>query len=159
MQSQRRIGRLDTAIATLALAGPEGMTHARYFQAVYGFHFSRTRHSGILDVLVHRMRERLELVGQVLHGGGHIALSVRRSFAVPDPRCSHRLHDRVLLAMAKERGITAKAVAEALDVPLRAAQAALKELVGEGTCNVERRGRRLEYRIEDTTFSESTSAG
>jgi predicted transcriptional regulator len=58
--------------------------------------------------------------------------------------------------LAEQGRLSVRAVAQMLGIPVRTAQHALKALAEEGICEVERRGRELQYRIEDTTFSEPT---
>ena len=53
-------------------------------------------------------------------------------------------------------GSTARAAAEATGLSLRQAQSVLKTLAAEGACVAEKRGPKLHYHLEDTTFSEPT---
>ena len=66
--------------------------------------------------------------------------------------------DRVLRALATLGATSASGAADSLRMPLRTVQAVLQQLVAEGACTIERDGRRVAYRIEDTTFTQVTSA-
>jgi len=72
----------------------------------------------------------------------------QRACGIPDP---------VLRALATLGATSANATADALRMPLRTVQAVLQQLVAEGACSIERDGRHVAYRIEDTTFSEATT--
>lgn len=153
-----RPGRLETAIAVLALAGSAGLDNAELFRAVYGFVYVAALHRTVLDVLVHRVRAALGEAATLHHRDDRVWLEVHRPMRVADPRCERPVDDRVLRALARHGRCTARDAAEELGLPLRTVQTALKELVDDGACTVERQGRRVEYRIEDTTFSEPTIA-
>ena len=101
-------------------------------------------------------RTLLADVAEVVRSEGFITLNVHQPFTVPDPRCSRPLEDRLLETLATSRDATAKGTAAALGVPLRTVQGALKELVAEGACLAERKGRAVAYRVEDTTFASPT---
>jgi hypothetical protein len=151
--------RTDTGIAVLALAGADGVSRDDFFARVYGFRFDDELHQGTLDVLVHRMRERLGGSGQIVRDDPplHIRLVVARPLVVPDARCTLPLAERVLRALAHASKATAPEVARALHIPLRSVQRVLQDLVAEGTCAVDQVGRRFSYRVHDTTFTEITS--
>lgn len=87
-----------------------------------------------------------------------IALLLRDTIVVPDMRCILPTADRVLRALALLGATSATVAAETLHMPLRTVQAVLQELVSEGACTIERDGRRVAYKIEDTTFTQVTSA-
>ena len=74
-----------------------------------------------------------------------------------DPRCTQALEDLMLHLFARQGGGTAKGAASELNVPLRTAQLALKQLVDEGAVLVARKGRKVTYSVEDSTFSEPTA--
>lgn len=148
--------RLDTTIAILALAGPDGLDDEDLFRRVYSFNFVHELHRGALDVLMHRVRERLGDLATVERASGRTALTVHADIVVPDPRCGRPVADRLLYLLATRGGATAKEASKVLSVPLRTAQAALQDLVEAGSCQRERKGNRVEYKIEDTTFSEPT---
>lgn len=155
-QTRRKQGRLDTTIAVLALAGPDGLTDDELFRRVYLFAYAPHLHRSALDVLLHRVRERLGETGTLSRTDGRVALSFATPVAIPDPRCGRPIDDRLLYLLATRGHATAKEAARALAVPLRTAQAALQDLVEDGSCQRLRQGNRVEYRIEDTTFSEPT---
>jgi hypothetical protein len=168
--------RTETAIAALALAGAAGDTRDRFFRSVYGFPFVAHRHRAVLDVLIHRMRRQLGSAGELHRDGSDAAagatsvdapanagagpsmtLVLHEAIVVPDMRCVLPTADRVLRALATLGATSASAAADCLRMPLRTVQAILQQLVAEGACTIERDGRRVAYRIEDTTFTEVTS--
>ncbi|MES1172071.1 MAG: helix-turn-helix transcriptional regulator [Bacteroidota bacterium] len=164
--------RTETGIAALALAGEPGTTREVFFRSVYGFPFVAHRHQAVLDVLCHRMRTLLGDAGEVRRDSGDAAaaadphaasgpslsLVLRRPVVVPDMRCALPTADRVLRALATLGTTSASSAADSLRMPLRTVQAVLQQLVAEGACSIERDGRRVAYKIEDTTFTEITSA-
>jgi DNA-binding transcriptional ArsR family regulator len=149
--------RTDTAIAALALAGPEGLGLEAFFASVYGFGFQATRHQGVLDTLVHRMRARLRGLAVVERDPGErLTLVVERPMLLVDLRCAPPLADRVLRAVVALGAPSAQQAAAALKVPLRTVQQALQELVESGICAARREGNRVAYRIRDTIFTAIT---
>jgi hypothetical protein len=170
--------RTETGIAALALAGEGGVSRDGFFRSVYGFTFVAYRHRAVLDVLCHRMRGMLGDAGEIRREGGDagatngsgaeiaasagagpsLALVLQEAIIVPDMRCVLPTADRVLRALATMGATSARAAAESLRMPLRTVQAVLQQLVAEGACTIERDGRRVAYRIEDTTFTEVTAA-
>jgi hypothetical protein len=155
-QTRRKSGRTDKALAALGLVGEQGMTGAALFQSAYGFAYSPSIHQEVLRVLIHRARTRLGEAGQLVHSSGHVRLIPARPLAVPDPRCSQPVDDRVLRWLARRGRASAQDVARQCKISLRAAQAALQQLTSEGACAKQRDGRKVEYRVEDTTYSEPT---
>ena len=159
--------RTETGIAALALAGPGGLSREDFFRTVYGFPFVPHRHQAVLDVLCHRMRNLLGDAGELRRDGADalgngstgpsLVLILGKAIVVPDMRCALPTSDRVLRALATLGTTSASVAAESLRMPLRTVQAVLQQLVAEGACTVERDGRRVSYRIEDTTFTEVTS--
>jgi hypothetical protein len=87
-----------------------------------------------------------------------IALVLREAIVVRDMRCVLPVADRVLRSLALLGASSANSAAASLRMPLRTVQAVLQQLVAEGACTIERDGRRIAYRIEDTTFTEITVA-
>ena len=152
---KRKKGRTDTALAVLALAGPAGLTREELFREVYGFNYTPALHQSVLDVLLHRLRGVVEPSGSI-DRGDRIVLTLGEPLIVPDPRCTASVDGQVLRLLAMQAASTAKEAAEALGVSLRAAQAALQQLVNDGALISERRGNQVAYRVEDTTFSEPT---
>jgi hypothetical protein len=169
--------RTETGIAALALAGEAGTTREVFFRNVYGFPFVAHRHQAVLDVLCHRMRNLLGDAGEVRRDSGEgsaaaagpksgsttlagpsLALLLKTTIVVPDMRCALPTADRVLRALATLGTTSASTAADSLRMPLRTVQAVLQQLVAEGACSIERDGRRVAYKIEDTTFTEVTSA-
>jgi hypothetical protein len=155
-QTKRKSGRTDKALAALALAGPAGLDETELFRAAYGFAFSAALHQDVLRVLLHRTRGRLGDGGELTHRSGRVTLVPRAPLVVPDPRCGQPVDDRVLRWLARRGHATAQEVAAECGVSLRAAQATLQQLTSEGACQPERKGRRVEYKVEDTTYSEPT---
>ncbi len=155
-RTRLRRGRVDTAIAALALAGDEGLTDAALFEKAYEFEFVPALHAGILDVLVHRMRARVEDAATVHRSGGRLRLEPHGGLVLPDPRCVEHVEDRLLRVIARHGGITTRQAAQELDVSVRTAQLALRRLLASGDCVLNRDGRRVQYLVEDTTFTEPT---
>jgi hypothetical protein len=178
--SARSGARTETGIAALALTGDGGQSRDEFFCSVYGFKFVAHRHRGVLDTLCHRMRALLGNAGEIRRDEADlgatndsppptvttgptpaipsITLVLRETIVVPDMRCGLPSADRVLRALALLGATSASATADSLHIPLRTVQAVLQQLVAEGACTIERDGRRVAYRIEDTTFTEVTSA-
>jgi hypothetical protein len=153
----RRVhGRTDAGLAVLVLWGPTPLSEEDFFRRVYGFAYSRRAHRGVLDVLVHRMRKRVGASGNVMRSDGNLWLDLHEAIAVSDPRCSPPAAARILSALARQPRATAESIAARLGITVRGAQMALRELVADGACSTRRRGRHLEYQLEDTTFSEPT---
>jgi hypothetical protein len=155
-QTQRRQGRTDTALAVLALAGPEGLPDDQLFRAAYGFAFSHNVHGGVLDVLLHRARAHLGDTGGITRSRGVLTLAIASPLLLVDPRGAPHDDDRVLQLVARCGRMSAKDTSQQLGLPLRSAQAALEALVATGACTRERNGRAIEYRVDDTTFQEPT---
>jgi hypothetical protein len=146
--------RTEVAIAILLAEGP--LARGELFARIYGFAFDAALHGGVFDVLLHRMRAYLGERADLVREGDIFRIDVREPFAVPDPRCERPLDDRVLRALAEGGAMSAKDAAQRLGVPLRTVQALLAQLVEEGECHADKNGRRVQYRVEDTTFSEPT---
>ena len=155
-RTRLRRGRVDTAVAALALAGEEGLADSALFEKAYEFEFVSALHAGILDVLVHRMRARLEGAATVHRKSGTMCLEPHGVLVLPDPRCVEHVEDRLLRVIARHGGITTRQAAQELDVSVRTAQLALRRLLASGDCVLNRDGRRVQYLVEDTTFTEPT---
>lgn len=165
--------RTETGVAALALAGDDGQTREDFFHSVYGFPFVAQRHQAVLDVLCMRMRGLLGDAGHIRRDPGagaaptasaeshagrpSLALTLRSPIVVADMRCALPTADRVLRMLAKLGATSAGVAADSLRMPLRTVQAVLQQLVAEGACSTERDGRRVSYRVEDTTFTEVRS--
>jgi DNA-binding transcriptional ArsR family regulator len=150
--------RTETGLAVLALAAA-GLSRADFFRTVYGFAFAPTRHDGVLRVLVHRMRQRLGDAGEIAWTDEHgLRLGLRVAIAIPDARCDLPSADRVLRTLASLGELSAQEAALKLRMPLRTVQTALSQLVTEGACHSAREGRRVTYRVHDTTFTAITLA-
>lgn len=147
--------RTDAAIALLGVAG-EPMAEEHFFHMLYGFAYEPALHASILSTLLHRVRATLEGRAEVHREGGRLWLEPHGLLLAWDPRCIRPVEDRILRALTAEGPQTAKRTAERLGIPLRTVQAALGELVESGSCRRGRKGRSVEYAVEDTTFSEPT---
>lgn len=147
--------RTDSAVSALLLAGAAGVETATLFQRLYGFALVE-RHRGVLRVLLHRVRARIEGWGTLHHERGVARIDVARAVLFPDPRCERA--DADVLAVAAHRGnVGAKDLADALGIPLRRAQDALKRLAEAGLFRAVPDGRAMSYVLEDTTFGEPTT--
>ncbi|MEM9070811.1 MAG: hypothetical protein AAGE52_20045 [Myxococcota bacterium] len=155
-RTRLRRGRVDTAIAALALAGDAGLADAELFEKAYEFEFVSALHAGILDVLVHRMRARIDKAAAVHRKSGRMQLEPSGVLVLPDPRCVEHVEDRLLRVIARHGGVTTRQAAQELDVSVRTAQLALRRLLASGDCVLNRDGRRVQYSVEDTTFTEPT---
>lgn len=153
---RRTHGRTDAALAVLTLSGPEPTAEQEFFRKVYGFAYLEASHRGVLDVLLHRMRGRIDTAGAVVRSKGCLALDLKAAIAVADPRCSPPAAARILSALARQPLATADVIAARLGITVRAAQIALQQLVSDGACAVRRSGRQMEYQLQDSTFSEPT---
>ena len=87
----------------------------------------------------------------------HLRLTLSTPLAIADPRCDLTLSDQVLSIMSQRGRAGAKEIAGVLGVSLRNTQSALGALVDDGACTRNKLGRRVEYVVEDTTFSEPTN--
>lgn len=148
--------RREVATAILAFGLAKGFRDEDFFEKVYGATYDKGQHRGTLDTLLHRVREALEGVAEVVRDAGRIHLVPKAAFIIPDPRCAEPLSDRILRVIAELDRASAKDVAERLDVPLRTIQASLRDLAEEGAFEVSTEGRKNHYRIVDTTFSDPT---
>jgi DNA-binding transcriptional ArsR family regulator len=113
-------------------------------------------HRGTFDTLLHRVRGLVEGSAELIRQDDHYELAVADSFTIVDPRCARPLEDQLLRALAESGGGSAKEIAQSLDIPLRSVQHLLKGLVEDGACLSEKDGRRVAYKVEDTTFQEPT---
>lgn len=148
--------RTDTALATLLLAGAEGLDGDVLWQLVYGFPYIHDKHRTIRNVLHHRMRKRLGEHAALVQVDSMWTVLVRVPISIPDPRCLLPREHTLLTLIARSGTLTATHVAERMGIPLRTAQQTLKELANDGACHAERAGREIKYRLEDTTFTEPT---
>jgi hypothetical protein len=154
--SRGRTGRVETAVAALAIAGTQGLDVHELFRIVYGFDHEPGAHRDLLKMLIHRARAAVGGAGQIVRDGARVRLDLEVSLLVPDPRSEQSLEDLVLRLLSPRGGSDARSVAKALAIPLRTVQAAIQRLVEEGEIRVEQTGRRFSYSVEDTTFSEPT---
>ncbi|MBN8612950.1 MAG: winged helix-turn-helix domain-containing protein [Deltaproteobacteria bacterium] len=146
-------GRTETAILTLA-AAPTGLDEESFFRAVYGFAFKKALHDGVLRVLLTRVRQAIEPHARLVREGDRLRLVVEAPFTLVDPRVATRADNAVLRAIASDRALSAKEIAERTGLPLRTVQAELGRLVDEGVCRREKDGRNTEYLVEDTVVRE-----
>ncbi len=150
--------RVLAGLAALALAGPEGLGTPEFFRAVYGFPYAARQHGSLVDVLVHRMRRALGAAGCVTRDEARLALAVARPLALPDPRGATAPEDGLVRFLVRAGPTTSDAAAAALGIPLRTAQALLRDLVDDGLCQAVRAGRQVVYKVEDTTFQAPADA-
>lgn len=151
-----RQARTEATIAALLLAGPYGYLEDELFTRIYGFKYEAAIHRGVRDVLYHRMRQRVEGLGELLREDGRVALRVTTTVIAADPRCSPPPEHALLTVLASAGRASAKDAAATLGMPIRTAQDALRRLAEDGACRAIKVGRRLEYHVEDTTFLEPT---
>ncbi len=154
---QRGRARTDGAIASLLFARAP-IPEPEFFEALYGFRYKPANHQGARDTLYYRIRSRLEGVGELERGEEGLALRLVRSVAAPDPRFRPPAESALLTLVAQLGNASARETAKRLGIPLRTAQHSLKALAADGVCVVERAGRELRYRVEDTTFCTPTTA-
>ena len=145
-----------TASALLLARGP--VDTASLFRTVYGFAYQPELHRGVFDVLLHRVRKRLDGVAEIAREADAVSIVVNAPFLVPDPRCGQPLEELMLRYFVRHRGASAKQAAESLALPLRTAQRALAQLVEEGAVERQQVGRQVVYHVEDTTFEEPSFA-
>ncbi|MBZ0119600.1 MAG: hypothetical protein K8H88_21595, partial [Sandaracinaceae bacterium] len=130
---------------------------ADLFGEVYGFRYSRSKHEGVLRVLIHRARAQLGTHALIERTPDGLALRATTPIVIPDPRSAQALEERVMHYLgARSSPAGAKEVAEALGISVRAAQRALRLLADEGACETTSNGRGAQYRLEDTTFLDPT---
>ncbi|MEM9194125.1 MAG: hypothetical protein AAGF12_33430 [Myxococcota bacterium] len=155
LEAQTRAARVHTSLSALALA-QHGLEAGELFELAHGFPMTDAAHEDALRGLVHRLRKELGDAGTI-ERRGQLALRPKVPLLIPDPRTDHSLADRVLMFLAAGSGrATARDVARALKLPLRTVQRLLGGMVEDGSCASIPDGRRVEYVVEDTTFSEPT---
>lgn len=155
-EGSARQARTETAIAALLLAGRGGVEEEVLFARLYGFAYDPLRHRGVRDVLYTRIRKRSEGVAELRRDDGRVTLVHGGLLVVSDPRPSPPPELALLQVLATTEIRSASAAARVLGIPLRTAQDALRRLAEDGACQVVKRGKRCEYRVEDTTFLEPT---
>jgi DNA-binding transcriptional ArsR family regulator len=143
-------------LAALALAGPEGLADPVLFEAAWGFEYEAGIHRGVLQVQLHRARKRLGSLGAIQTTDGVTRLLLTAPLLISDPRCAPPVNERVLQLIASRPGLGTNEIVAELGIPTRTVQSALSQLVDHGICLRERRGKRVLYRVEDTTFQEPT---
>src|SRR5262249_11279125 len=94
-RTSRRRGRIETFVATLVCAGPDGMPDAECYAQVYEGAYDPEVHRGVFEVLVTRARLYAQDVGEIVRGQGRVAIKLRVPVVVPDPRCAAPLHDKI----------------------------------------------------------------
>jgi len=144
-------GRADAALATLALAGAEGLDEGALFRACYGFRYVARLHEAALGMLLHRARARLPDGVTLSRDGGRLRLDASAPVLIADPRCTEHVEGRLLRLVARDGAVTTRQAARTLGVSLRTVQAAMAQLVERGDCSLDRAGRRIAYRVDDTS--------
>ncbi|MEO1170932.1 MAG: hypothetical protein AAFX94_02620 [Myxococcota bacterium] len=156
-QGRRKQARTAALASTLALRRGIPLAPEVLFERIYGFAYQPEVHHSVFNVLLHRARKYVEEIGQIDRDDKGIRLRLDRPTLIPDPRCFPPDHDRVLQAIAAQAApLSAKDASNVAGVSLRVAQIALKELVEDGFCRLEKSGRESRYVVEDTTFREPT---
>jgi hypothetical protein len=153
--SRRPQERTDAAVAFLTMRGTR-VDEREFFRELYGFDYQPVLHTSILSSLIHRIRTTTETAAMLDRDDGRLRLRPRGTLIAWDPRCHRPLEDRLLSQLAVGGAGTARDVASRLGVPLRTVQAVLGDLVESGACRRQRKGRSIEYEVEDTTFSQPT---
>jgi hypothetical protein len=151
--SRLHSGRADVALATLALAGPEGVEESDLFRECYGFRYAPHVHEAALGMLIHRSRARLPSEISVRRDRGRLTLVGTQPLLAPDPRCAEQVEGRLLRLVARQGWVTTRSAARSLGVSLRTVQAAMARLVERGECMLDRSGRRIQYRVDDTSYT------
>ena len=148
--------RVEVLIAVLAFAdAPLG--RRALFEAAYGFKYRPEIHEDAFKVL--RSQAKNFITGRAtLDSTDGYVLRVHEDFSVIDPRCKQPTNNVILGRLGQIGQSNARRLSETLGIPLRTVQAALKGLVEDGACEMQRFGRRIEYIVEDTTFREITFA-
>lgn len=157
--SRLHAGRADVALATLALAGESGMEEAALFRECYGFRYSPRVHEAALGMLIHRARSRLPEQVLLARDQGRLRLVGDRPLLVPDPRCAEHVEGRLLRLVARDGAVTTRSAARSLGVSLRTVQSAMARLVERGECMLDRSGRHVVYRVDDTSYTIPTRSG
>ncbi|MFK7988437.1 MAG: hypothetical protein AB8I08_20615 [Sandaracinaceae bacterium] len=153
--ARKRVGRTEAGLATLALAGPDGLEEADFFLRLYGLVYDRAIHRGVLGVLVQRMRQWLGDAADI-ERSQRLVLRPKRPFVIPDSKTARALSEQVTRFLAKQDAASAKEAGASLGVSLRSAQQALTELVEDGACERVKSGRKTHYVLTDTTFQDPT---
>jgi hypothetical protein len=109
-------------------------------------------------MLIHRARTTLGRAGELRRHEGHLLFEPFIPMLLWDPRCERPLEDRVLSTLSRSGPKTAREAADDLGVPLRSVQAVLRTLSETDVCAPARTGRKITYSVEDTTFSDPTTA-
>jgi|GEM_PF-1615749 len=151
-----RKGRVDLACAVLALSA-NGLRDEELFRECYGFKFARHLHGSVLSMLVSRVRERLVGLYEVDRRGGVVRLVGDATILVPDPRCAADAEQKLLKLVARMGSVSTCVAARELGVSLRTVQETVSRLVEDDELTVDRSGRSVGYRLEDTSFSALTS--
>lgn len=150
--------RTHAALAMLAFTKHEWIEEEQFFADLYGFPFKRSRHRKVLNMLLHRVRTTLGEAGTLHRREGRLLLEPIASLLLWDPRCERPLEDWILATLSRRGHQTAREVAAELGVALRTVQSVLKELSDTNACVLHRSGRHITYTVEDTVFSEPTTA-
>ena len=147
--------RAQCVIAVLALAGEDGLPAEELYSRVFGGAYNPALNDGLLRTTVYRARKHLDGDGSIERVGGRIVLDVARPFYVPNPRCASGTVERMLRALAAHaRPMSARELADVLEVSVRVVQEILRTLLDEEAIQTQRAGRSVYYFLEDTTFSE-----
>jgi hypothetical protein len=145
--------RTATALAALALAGAQGCDISEFWKLVYGFPYKVRLHQQTIDGLIYRVRQTLDGAGTIDRGDHRVVLTLHAPLMVPDPRCAESTDDLLMRALSHGSALTAKELADTLNMPLRTVQAGLQALVSDEACAPVRSGRNICYHLTDTTLA------
>ncbi len=150
-------GRAGAVLSAALLMPEEGLETASLFHRAYGFDYVERRHHNTFSIALHRARGALPESMTLEVRAGRVILRGGARVLADDPRCHRGVEERVLSALAREPSQSAREAARAAGVGLRLCQQALAELTEAGACQVEKVGRRVVYRVEDTTYAPATT--
>ncbi len=142
-------------LARLALADGMCLSREKLFERVFGYPFESKKHSSLLRVTLNRVNEMLSDHASIQNDVQVFRLVVKQPFSFVDPYQVRKMEDRVLGLLATVgQWLSAAEIGERLGVPRRTVVDALQALELEETCERERRGATVCFRVEDTTFYE-----
>ncbi|MEM9071125.1 MAG: helix-turn-helix transcriptional regulator [Myxococcota bacterium] len=147
------------ALALSVFATTRSGRREAIFRAIYGFPFDPDLHVGVLHTLLYRARQALGDVGEIVTGPEEWRLNVHKVCYLADAQCEESLEERMMRFLARAERKSAKEASSSLGISLRSAQETLARLVHEGAVASQKSGRRVAYRVEDTTFQEPTGWG
>lgn len=148
--------RVGEAIVELGAAPNHELESDVLFRRVYGFDYDAQVHDGVLRTLLYRIRLALGEIAELERNASTIRLRVNVPFVCPAPESAAPLDDRLLRLIALAPGVSAQQLADQTGTHLRSVQRSLRLLGETGACESRKEGRRHNFYVEDTTFSEPT---